>query len=89
VNGTNFESTIIIGLLAATCTTLAFLPQVIHTIRRKRTEDISLLMYLAFTIGILLWLVYGLLLRDLPLIIANSITLFLSVIVLFLKIKHG
>jgi MtN3 and saliva related transmembrane protein len=89
VDHLKFQPATIIGLLAATCTTLAFLPQVIYTLRRKRTEDISLLMYLAFTTGILLWLIYGLLLGDLPLIISNTVTLVLAAIVLLLKIRHG
>jgi MtN3 and saliva related transmembrane protein len=79
----------IIGLLAATCTTIAFLPQVIKTVKTKETKDISLLMYIILTTGILLWVVYGLLTMDLPIILANSITFVLALIVLMLKIIHG
>ncbi len=80
---------IIIGLLAATCTTLSFLPQVIKIVKTKKTSDISLLMYVILTTGILLWALYGLLTMDLPVLLANSITFILALIVLILKIKHG
>ena len=79
----------IIGLLAAACTTIAFLPQVIKTVKTKKTNDISRLMYIILTTGILLWVVYGLLTIDLPIILANSITFVLALIVLMLKIIHG
>jgi len=80
---------IIIGLLAATCTTLSFLPQVIKIVKTKKTSDISLLMYVILTTGILLWALYGLLTMDLPVLLANSITFILALVVLILKIKHG
>lgn len=79
----------IIGTLAACCTTISFFPQVIKTIKTRETKDISLLMYVLFIIGIILWLVYGVLLHEWPIIIANSITVLLTMIVLVLKIKHG
>jgi MtN3 and saliva related transmembrane protein len=64
----------IIGLLAAICTTISFLPQAVRIIKTKHTKDISLAMYSIFTTGIFLWLVYGILMNDLPLIISNAIT---------------
>lgn len=79
----------IIGYAAAVCTTLSFLPQAIKTIQTKSTESLSLSMYSMFTIGILLWLVYGIHIQDLPLIIANAVTLFLAGTILIMKIKHG
>ncbi len=78
----------IIGLLAATGTTVAFLPQVIKSWKTKRTKDISPLMYLILVIGIFLWLIYGILLKDLPLILANAVTFILALSVLILTIKH-
>ncbi|KAF0189017.1 MAG: hypothetical protein FD168_1236 [Desulfobulbaceae bacterium] len=84
-----FDWTTIIGLIAATCTTCSFLPQVVKIWRSKRTNDVSLLMYAILTTGLLLWLVYGLILKDIPLIVANSVSLTLSLCVLVLKIKHG
>jgi len=59
----------VIGLLAATCTTVSFLPQVIKIVKTKKTSDISLLMYVVLTTGILLWVMYGLLIIDLPVIL--------------------
>lgn len=84
-----FEWTTLIGLIAAICTTSSFLPQVIKILRSKRTKDVSLLMYAILTTGLFLWLVYGFILKDFPLILANSISLTLSLCVLLLKIKHG
>jgi MtN3 and saliva related transmembrane protein len=84
-----FDWTTIIGLIAAVCTTCSFLPQVIKIWRTKRTNDVSLMMYAILTTGLLLWLVYGLILKDIPLIVANSVSLTLSLCVLVLKIKHG
>ncbi len=78
-----------IGLAAAFCTTVAFLPQVIKTWRTRSTKDISLVMFLVFTTGIFLWLVYGVLLRDMPLIVANGTTFVLSATILYLKLRHG
>lgn len=79
----------IIGSLAATLTTCAFIPQVVRIIQTRHTKDISLLMYLAFTLGVALWLAYGVLLNSWPIIIANGITLLLSSAVLFMKIRFG
>jgi MtN3 and saliva related transmembrane protein len=79
----------LIGLAAAFCTTVAFLPQVIKTWRTRSTNDISLAMFLVFTTGIFLWLVYGLIIRDVPLIAANGITFVLSGTILYFKLRHG
>lgn len=79
----------IVGLMAAFLTTVAFLPQVVHTIRTRSTHDISLRMYSLYTAGIFLWLVYGLFLHDLPLIASNTITFVLSGTILGLKLRHG
>ena len=78
----------IIGLLAGTFTTIAFLPQLIKTLKLKETKDLSLWMYIILCSGVFLWLVYGLLIKDLPIIAANSISLVLASIILFYKIKY-
>ncbi|PID65600.1 MAG: hypothetical protein CR975_06465 [Gammaproteobacteria bacterium] len=75
-----------IGYSAAVCTTLSFIPQVIHIFRRRDTQAISLGMYSFFTFGITLWLVYGILLNNYPMMIANVITLLLSLSILAYKI---
>jgi MtN3 and saliva related transmembrane protein len=79
----------VIGLAAAFCTTVAFLPQVIKTWQTRSTKDISLVMFLVFTTGIFLWLVYGVMLSDLPLIAANGTTFVLSGTILYFKLRHG
>jgi MtN3 and saliva related transmembrane protein len=78
-----------IGLLAALCTTIAFLPQVIQTWRTRSTKDLSLPMFAIFTAGIFLWLVYGAIIRDVPLIAANGVTFLLSGTILYFKLRHG
>ncbi len=77
-----------IGMLAATLTTIAFIPQVIKSWRTKHTRDVSLGMFGTLCAGLVLWLVYGILLRDLPIIMANTVTLILAGSVLVLKIRH-
>lgn len=77
-----------IGLAAAMLTTFAFLPQAIKIIRTRHTKDISLVMYIIFTTGIVLWLIYGLFIKDLPIIVANIITLALSISILIMKIRY-
>ena len=78
----------IIGFLAAILTTVAFFPQVIKVYKTQNTQSISLSMYIVFSIGILLWLVYGFYLKSLPMIIANAITLVSSIYILYMKLKH-
>ncbi len=78
-----------IGSIAATFTTVSFVPQVWQVWRSKHTKDISLGMYSLFTLGVALWLVYGILLMSWPIIIANSITVLLAGAVLLMKLKFG
>jgi len=78
----------IIGFIAASLTTASFLPQAIQVIRTRNTKDISLLMYLMFNTGVVLWLVYGILIQDYPLIIANFIALSFTGTILVLKIRY-
>ena len=79
----------IIGLIAALLTTVSFVPQAIQTIKTKQTKDISLGMYVCFTIGVLLWAVYGIIIGSLPIILANIVTFVLAVSILVMKLKHG
>ncbi|OGC24962.1 hypothetical protein A3J90_07265 [candidate division WOR-1 bacterium RIFOXYC2_FULL_37_10] len=79
----------IIGITAAVLTTVAFLPQVFKVYQTKHTKDISLVMYIIFIFGLILWTVYGVLLNSLPVILANSFTLILCFYIIFLKIKYG
>jgi len=75
-----------IGYIAAILTTISFLPQAIKTIKSKDTSSISLTMYVIFTIGVLLWLVYGIYIRDWALSLANGFTAVFSIIILSYKI---
>jgi MtN3 and saliva related transmembrane protein len=77
----------IVGTMAATLTTLSFLPQAWLTLRTRDVSGISLSMYSVFTVGVSLWLVYGVLLGAWPVIIANAVTLGLAITILTLKIR--
>ena len=78
----------IMGYLAAFLTTAAFLPQTYKTIKTRDTKAISLAMYVLFTLGIALWLAYGILIWSLPLIFANGFTFLMAATILVLKIKE-
>ena len=79
----------ILGYLAGFFTTLAFLPQVVKCWKTKKTKDVSFLMFLIFVLGVFLWLIYGFLTHNLPIIIANLITFVLSLSILIAKLKYG
>ncbi|MBX2962188.1 MAG: SemiSWEET family sugar transporter [Cyclobacteriaceae bacterium] len=77
----------LLGLLAGSCTTAAFIPQVVKTWKSRSAKDLSLGMFSIFCTGVLLWLAYGILIADLPVIIANTITLVLASFLLALKLR--
>jgi MtN3 and saliva related transmembrane protein len=79
---------IYIGYCAAFLTTFAFLPQAIRVITYKKTEDISRNMYIMLVLGITFWLTYGILKKDLPIILSNSVTLAFSCIILYYKLTE-
>jgi len=81
------DSKEIIGYIAATLTTVSFLPQAIKVIKTRNTEGISLWMYIMFTIGVAFWFFYGLIVTEYPIIIANAITLIFASIILIFKVK--
>jgi len=83
------DITSIIGILAACLTTLSFLPQAIKTIQTKDTKSLSLPMYTMFFTGVVLWFIYGIIIQDYPLLIANGITILLAGTILVMKLKHG
>jgi MtN3 and saliva related transmembrane protein len=76
-------------MAAGCCTTLAFVPQVLKTWRTRHTDDISLGMFVVFVSGVLLWLLYGLALGDMPIILANAATFVLAGSVLYFKLRYG
>jgi MtN3 and saliva related transmembrane protein len=84
---TDFDPTWL-GTSAAALTTIAFAPQAIKAWRSRSTADVSLAMFLMLTTGIALWLTYGLLIGDGPLIAANAITLILALAILAAKIRY-
>ena len=76
-----------LGTIAGILTTAAFVPQVVKTWRSRSARDISGVMFLAFSVGVALWIVYGVLLRSAPVVIANSVTLLLALAVLGMKAR--
>lgn len=78
-----------LGYVAALLTTGSFVPQAIKTLRSRNTTGISLAMYVVFTLGVALWLGYGIALGSWPMILANTITLGLAATILALKIRYG
>jgi len=78
-----------VGYLAGALTTISFVPQVLKAIRMRETRDLSLAMLVLFAIGIFLWTLYGIWAGSLPIIAANVITLFLILVLLFLKMKYA
>ena len=87
----SFENLIgpnIFGFIAAALTTIAFLPQVIKTLRTKKAEDVSIVMLLMFITGLLFWIVYAIQTNALPVLIANIITFILNVTILTLKLIY-
>ena len=83
------NTTDLIGYIAMSLTTAAFAPQALHTLKTRDDSGISLAMYASFTVGVFLWLIYGLLRGDWPIIIGNAITLGLALVILVLKLRYG
>ncbi|MDD3722700.1 MAG: SemiSWEET transporter [Lutibacter sp.] len=81
----NFE---IIGLVAGILTTSAFVPQVYKTWKAKSAESLSLTMFLVFFVGIILWLIYGIHINSLAMILANAVTGFLALLLIFFKLRY-
>jgi MtN3 and saliva related transmembrane protein len=79
----------LIGAAGATLTTLCWLPQALKVIREKETRALSLSATLAFTLGVVLWLIYGLAIGDGPLIGSNAVTLALMAVILAMKLRYG
>lgn len=77
----------ILGLVAGFLTTIAFVPQVVKTWRTKSARDLSLVMFSLFCAGVFLWMIYGFMINELPVILWNIITLMLALIILFFKLR--
>lgn len=78
-----------VGFAAAIFTSAAYLPQVIRVWKTRRTQDVSLGMFLVMTVGLLCWLTYGVLNMDWPVIVCNAAALVMTTIILIFKVKHG
>lgn len=87
---TNLSSTAVegLGFVAAFCTTAAFVPQLVRVMRLRSARDISLPTFLLFSVGVFLWLLYGLYTGSKPVIASNAVTLVLSVSILVLKLRY-
>ena len=81
------NTTTMLGFLAGLLTTISFLPQVVKTWKSRSASDLSLGMLFVFSVGVICWLVYGLLLQEMPMIIWNAVTLVLVLIILIMKLK--
>jgi len=81
------DSTKILGLVAGLLTTISFVPQVVKTWRSRSAKDLSLVMFLLYCAGVFLWMIYGIMIDELPVILWNIITLILATVILFFKIK--
>ena len=81
------STTTILGFLAGFLTTVSFLPQVVKTWKSRSASDLSLGMFSVFSVGVICWLVYGLLLQEMPMIFWNAVTLVLVLILLIMKLK--
>jgi MtN3 and saliva related transmembrane protein len=79
----------LLGLLAGVLTTTSFIPQLLKIWRTRSADDISTGMFVAFCIGVTLWLIYGALNRDIAIIVSNFVTLVLAMTVLVLKIRYS
>ena len=80
---------ILVSAVVATLTTAAFVPQAMHIIRYKETRAISLFMYVSFAVGVALWLVFGALIGNWPIMLSNAITLMLALAIIAMKLKYG
>jgi len=78
----------VVGYAAGVLTTIAFVPQVFHSLRTRDLSGVSLRMYVLFTVGVALWLAFGIAVGSWPIIAANAVTLALAGVVLFLKVRH-
>jgi len=82
-------ASLIIGILAGSLCAISFIPQVVKIFKTKQTKDISLVTFSVFSLGVLFWLIYGVLIKELPIIIANTFIFSLALFIVVMKIKYG
>ena len=85
----NFDITNLFGFMAASLTTVAFLPQLYKTWQTKSADDVSLIMLILFIIGLICWIIYGLNINSIPILVANIITLIFNFSILILKTTYS
>ena len=78
----------VIGIIAGIFTSASLLPQLIKIIKEKKVEDLSVVMFVSLMIGLLLWVYYGLLRKDMPIIVTNSFSVLLNICILFFRFKY-
>ena len=83
------DSTTILGYMAGALTTMSLVPQVMKLCKTRSARDVSIVMFLIFSLGISLWIAYGVSIHSMPVIIANTVSLLLGFIVLWLKFKFN
>ena len=83
------DSTQIIGLFAGVCTASSLLPQLIKTVKEKKADEISKGMLFILMTGVAVWIVYGVLRKDLPIIVTNAFSLLLNIIMMIFRFKYG
>ncbi|MBM3248845.1 MAG: hypothetical protein FJZ10_05460 [Candidatus Omnitrophica bacterium] len=79
----------IVGIIAGALCTISFIPQIVKIIKTRQAKDLSLLTFSIFALGVLFWFIYGIMIKELPVILANGITLVLVAIVVAAKLKYG
>jgi MtN3 and saliva related transmembrane protein len=78
-----------IGFLAGILCTVSFLPQVIRAFKTKQTKDLSFATFSIFSLGVALWIVYGILTKQTPIVLTNVTILVLALLLLIMKAKYG
>jgi MtN3 and saliva related transmembrane protein len=78
-----------LGIVAGTLCTISFIPQVLRIAKNRHARDLSLVTFIMFSCGVFIWLLYGIVIQEWPVIIANAVTLALALLILGMKIKYG
>lgn len=79
----------LVGLIAAVITSLSFLPQLVRVIKYKKTDELSLATFVVLCMGSLLWIIYGIMVRDIPIISLNTVVAIIAILILSFKLRYG
>jgi len=82
------DLTVVLGIVAGIFTSISLLPQVIKILKEKRVEDLSVTMFVILTIGLSLWIAYGIIKKDMPIVITNAFSVALNLFILILRHKY-